>query len=770
LTKNYNGLLIQTKQFSSENSKFSNLNNSNKETLSKNMSDFPRAEKIPNDNLRDSYNKIWNQFKEISKEKEQLMDSLKKETIRNEEQRNYIEILRQTIDSSLNKLGLNQLINNQKNNFPKHFQNTDIIVECTRYKSESEINKKENIILNIKINELKQEIEYLTKANQEMHIKKEKIRETLETGIKELEVAKERVKKLEQDKEYLIEDFENVKIEYEKAINDYNLLLTEYEKIKSENIELLEKKQELDKAMVTQSTLENKLIEHKTNFEKLNEDYKSILKERNNFETENTLNQEEIQSKNNQISELKEKIERQEELLKVDKDKLNDEIKCYHKQLNLLEKLNSDNLASISSKENIIKKLEDKVLYLENNSNTYKQLFEDVTNEFTQFKGKSEEESETLKNIQKELKELKENSDKLKEENTKLKETTEILEKENNKKKENLEEHDSKLKGLTESCENFIKNKSELEKQNVELKEFSEKVSEELDNLKKNYTEEINLKESEIEQIYSELAKFKNERDLYKSKLNEYTNDLEFLKNENINLEKESLYKVKLLQEENDRKDKNLRKSYEDCFTELDYYKKMTLEMKEEIDKLKQTLLNSEERIDSYRIQLDNIHAELEETYCRYEKVGKELQETIGTNQEIESKYNSVRRKYDEVIQRLEILEIENVRIEKNRRKLFEENENLKRHDKISPKTEIKNNFKDIKSAIHSCLNVAKNFINKIVSNKEYNDFSKIFTDKLPQYYHFSCIPANENNAIDSLRSLEDWIRIVCNELEVKSI
>ena len=56
---------------------------------------------------------IWcgaNKMNTDTVENNTLMEALRQEMIRNEEQRNYIEILKQTIESSLIKSGLNSQI------------------------------------------------------------------------------------------------------------------------------------------------------------------------------------------------------------------------------------------------------------------------------------------------------------------------------------------------------------------------------------------------------------------------------------------------------------------------------------------------------------------------------------------------------------------------------------------------------------------------------------------------------------------------------------
>ena len=77
-------------------------------------SNFPSSERIPNEKLREAYTKLAVSHKDLLNEKESLLKTLRDETIINEEQRNYIEILKQTIESSLLKNGLYNYIQIQK--------------------------------------------------------------------------------------------------------------------------------------------------------------------------------------------------------------------------------------------------------------------------------------------------------------------------------------------------------------------------------------------------------------------------------------------------------------------------------------------------------------------------------------------------------------------------------------------------------------------------------------------------------------------------------
>jgi hypothetical protein len=75
---------------------------------------FPSADRIPNEKLREAYSRLFISHKELINEKESLLKTLREETIENEEQRNYIEILKQTLESTLMRNGLYTYVQNQK--------------------------------------------------------------------------------------------------------------------------------------------------------------------------------------------------------------------------------------------------------------------------------------------------------------------------------------------------------------------------------------------------------------------------------------------------------------------------------------------------------------------------------------------------------------------------------------------------------------------------------------------------------------------------------
>ena len=67
---------------------------------------FPPPERIPCEKLYEGYSKIYEAFNKISNDKDVAVISLQNEILINDQQRNYIEILKQTLDSNLIKNGM----------------------------------------------------------------------------------------------------------------------------------------------------------------------------------------------------------------------------------------------------------------------------------------------------------------------------------------------------------------------------------------------------------------------------------------------------------------------------------------------------------------------------------------------------------------------------------------------------------------------------------------------------------------------------------------
>ena len=83
-------------------------------------------------------------IKKLNQEKEKILSQLKQEIINNDEQRNYIEILKQALETNISKHGLKDQINFLKN---KYYQNSDkddyasVILDLSKLKEKNDVQR-----------------------------------------------------------------------------------------------------------------------------------------------------------------------------------------------------------------------------------------------------------------------------------------------------------------------------------------------------------------------------------------------------------------------------------------------------------------------------------------------------------------------------------------------------------------------------------------------------------------------------------------------------
>ena len=240
-------------------------------------------------------------------------------------------------------------------------------------------------------------------------------------------------------------------------INQYNLLITDYDKIKNENSEISLNKTKIEGLLQKETSLEFKLSEQMTIYDKLKEEFKIVLNDKSKTELENKLNIEDIKKKNNEFDILNQKNEEYKRIKNEETQKLNNEIENLNKKIEKLE-LEIKNLELISKKTNKIQE-------------------------------------ENIQNIDKNYDDFSKSN--LRTDDQKISETFE-----NNDKVFYLirEENLNKIKKSVEGNENSSKSKQELD--NDVMKNYSKMLSKELQILKENYKNEINLKEEEILKLY----------------------------------------------------------------------------------------------------------------------------------------------------------------------------------------------------------------------------------------------------------------------------
>ena len=109
----------------------------------------------------------------LKSEKEEILSQLKQEIITNDEQRNYIEILKQALESSIARHGLTEKINFLQKKYYKDNKKNDIanvILDISKLKENNDLLKKEKNELSNEKEKLKNDLTSYNKLNNEYNI------------------------------------------------------------------------------------------------------------------------------------------------------------------------------------------------------------------------------------------------------------------------------------------------------------------------------------------------------------------------------------------------------------------------------------------------------------------------------------------------------------------------------------------------------------------------------------------------------------------------
>ena len=268
----------------------------------KNLLIFPPPDRIPVEKLYEGYSKLYEAFNKVSNDKEVAIVSLQNEILVNDQQRNYIEILKQTLESNLVKNGIKSQIEiynkiQKKTKTEECINNLDSMCECYEklfnvvgLNQKIEDLYKQNNSLELENNKLRSDINDLNNRNE---IFREQINNSLKSGIKELEQAKYKIKDLEEQKKELINDnkilkqeLDNYKrINYENNNNEINIedLMNKYIMIQDEYQNL---RNNFDKIQNNNDILIKKNKEQKEEIEIIRQENESLINEIKNLKSE----------------------------------------------------------------------------------------------------------------------------------------------------------------------------------------------------------------------------------------------------------------------------------------------------------------------------------------------------------------------------------------------------------------------------------------------------------------------------------------------------
>jgi hypothetical protein len=743
--------------------------------------EIPPVDKVPNDKLRETYVKIYSSYIEVYQEKEQILETLRNETITNEEQRNYIEILRQTIESSIVKNGLTPYLqvlkqsNSQfysSNNKMKQTEpsNVDLIIDISKIKAESDKFRKELIMAQVLITELRQEVEFLKKANEDMNIKKDRIKETLDTGIKELDQAKDKVRSLESEKDFISGTLSEMKLSNQKMREEneeHRLGIRKYER------ELNEAEQKIKDYQIqleNYNKLQIKLQEYKENFEKMYDDFEKLLQEKKLMEDECSDIKNELEEKIAEIDALKLVIEDKEEKFERERKNLNNEIQISLNERRKIERLNSDLTVQVKEKENLCKKLDERILTVEKQLTQAKAENEKLNIQFDDIKQVSDKKVDLTERT---IREVSNN-------NTNLKNSVENLtiEKDNlyndyiNMKNEcekldinivninkELENKNHKLNKLSEDFENLYRTNKSLEEDYQLSIRDRDNISKDLRYWKEKYDKDINMKIGEINQLNIEIDKLRKEVTQLKGKNSNLKNSLQISSRENEEVRESSKQRENLFRNDKD----DLMRRMESAENENRYLENLMEEKEGIIYKL-------EDQLNRLNQEIKNKDQSLEEIKRKLDKTSNELSKEGKNNYELQLRTSTQSNKIDELSRLNQFITEEKEKLDLKYRRVTEDLDTAKKIDKEHQMKHynLNNSLHEIKLGLQGVLNnLCRSYASKfnVMINNRDNIFSRDFIQLIDEYLTSNSV-REENNHNELIKKIEYYLGTVSEELE----
>ena len=172
------------------------------------------------DDLVTLYNKLQSENEKLIEERETMMETIRKEMVNNDEQRNYIEILKQALESSLLKTGLKGKIDKLKQKYYKDTPKDEyakVIIDISTMKEQNNELATNN---NKLIKEVKENAKEICEMKNKINMQKQNI-DTLHNNYTILKEEKEQLDK--------------IKEQYDQKEYEFNKLMDTCDKLSKEN-------------------------------------------------------------------------------------------------------------------------------------------------------------------------------------------------------------------------------------------------------------------------------------------------------------------------------------------------------------------------------------------------------------------------------------------------------------------------------------------------------------------------------------------------------
>ena len=560
---------------------------------------------------QDDYVLLLEKYNDLLKDKTDLEESLRAEMLNCEEQRTYIELLKQTIEGKLEEMdGISldpkamSIINTSKSKIDdsrrEHSRMRNTILDY-----ESQIKR-----LSHRLKNREGENEMLVKEREELDMH-------LRQAAEALQIAEEEVAKLEEEKISMVEYLNQSTLkerEMERELNDLSNYIEEMKKDFHETLKTLE----IMKSKEVKQEAENEV--HKEEIFRTSQQYSEMQ---------------------NLVDSLKKSLNEKETAIKmVKEDKMNAELKIEKLQANVTslteslketqtnasriqEQLDSYSKHETHKSENLNRlKSEHMSLYQENS--IFKEKLQILTKELDSSK-KALNELERIREL--DIKQLQEFKGKLLDYQAK----NEILEgfKKNRSDNEQVRRSEqSRILQLEEEIQYLTESVHELQhKESIFSQNFNEAKI--LNSKLSNQIEELYL---ENDSYRLELEKKAKEADLYISKfnhLNEYYESVETDKSEIqelLNNERATMKLIKDQLEIEKVKYEELKKEMSDTERHKSKFEKTSQDKDEELKQLKTSLKNIERDLDDERNERNKKIFDIKEKSSKIEILEKELE------------------------------------------------------------------------------------------------------------------------------------------------
>eukprot|EP01022_Parablepharisma_sp_SALTPOND_P006123 TRINITY_DN1247_c0_g1_i1.p1 TRINITY_DN1247_c0_g1~~TRINITY_DN1247_c0_g1_i1.p1 ORF type:complete len:1815 (+),score=205.72 TRINITY_DN1247_c0_g1_i1:2854-8298(+) len=509
---------------------------------------------------------------ELQREKQVIEEALRTEMLEGEEQRNYIQILKQALESKIENFGFSEVLNEVRSG-KQPADAVDIFVELMNIKKEADQHRKEKsryeshaMELEAKLSDLDKAVAELDQENQEIKAENERYQEDLKNGLKALEESRETINRLEEEKNALLDTLEDLNAKNEQLTN----------------------------SLESSETLKEKLSQEKLDYEKRVEQLGVELKRLENVEAE-------LQASRDECDKCKEELE-------IVKNKAETKEKEVDEILQKIEKLEHD----AKEKEELSK---DKTVLgsqLAELEKVYKKLVNDHKNLQENY-GALEQ---TLNETQNELDELKTYKDKLETDYQELEQHYNYVSDKLKTHEESAEENKKEL-SLTRKLKDA--EVQEREETIMKLQEDTKNLRNILNTQKEAIENERGAKNKEIDLLQEEYRKLKNEDMEVKTQLLKAKEELVLRGDEVGRLRRESevakeeakYYKERVEQSaKNSEHFAELEKRVEEFRAENEKLKRYTKEQENTIDELNIKLLASKSRLDENITTIDTLETE----------------------------------------------------------------------------------------------------------------------------------------------------------------